>query len=162
MSGVMGSGGPPPKRSSQRRRANDPAAGEPTIGEAAEHVEVPSADPEWHAVVVSWFESLAKSGQSAFYEPSDWATALVLAESMSRELKPQPVVDKDGNVTMVSMPPKAAAVAAFLKGCTVLMATEGDRRRLALELERPKPDVGEAGNVSRIEDARLRIAGGPN
>ena len=52
-----------------------------------------------HPAARRWFESLAESGQSAFYEPSDWATAYVLAETMSRELRPRVVgVTKDGDV----------------------------------------------------------------
>lgn len=104
-----------------------------------------------------WFESLARSGQSAFYEPADWATAVVVAESMSRELKPQPVVVAGGEVRMVELPPKAASVAAWLKGMTALLATEGDRRRALMELQRPKPGGEDGVDVSWIDDARRRL-----
>ncbi len=159
MSGVPGAGGPPPKRSDQRRRANTPAAGEPTHAPGAEDVVAPDPDPEWHPIASRWFVSLGESGQSTFYEPSDWATAAFLAESMSRELKPQPVVSKEGDVTMVTFPPKAASMAAWLKGATALMATEGDRRRLAVELQRGPVVDEEAGHVEHLTDARLRLAG---
>lgn len=123
-------------------------------------VEAPLADPEWHPVAAAWFASLADSGQSRFYEPSDWATAVVLAESISRELKPQPLVigvGKDAVLEMVSMPPKAASVAAWLKGMTALLATEGDRRRSALELHRPAGNGEEASDVTWLDDARARL-----
>lgn len=154
----MGTRGPAPKRSDQRRRANKPEAGEPTKAPGAAEVEIPEADAEWHPVARRWYESLATSGQRAFYEPSDWATAYLLAESMSRELHPQPIVSSEGEVTMVRFPPKAASVAAWLKGTTALLATEADRRRVSLELERPQPPSGEGGgDVAWIDDARRRL-----
>ena len=142
----MGKRGPVPKRSDQRRRENAPEVS-PTKAPGAASVSIPSADPEWNPVAVRWYESLAESGQSAFYEPSDWASAWLLAESMSRELEPQPLVVGSGEhakVEMHRMPPKAASVAAWLKGMSQLIATEGDRRRIGLELQRPAADgVGE-------------------
>jgi hypothetical protein len=62
------------------------------------------------------------------------------------------------DVRMVELPPKAASVAAWLKGMTALLVTEGDRRRAQLELQRPEAQEAE-GNVSWIEDARRRALG---
>lgn len=152
--------GPPPKRSDQRRRTNKPAV-PVDKAEGAGPFEPPAADEGWHPVAVQWFSSLAGSGQARFYEPSDWATAFVIAESMSREFKPQVVgVDLEGKPIFAKVPPKGASLAAWLKGMTALMVTEGDRRRLRLELERPKPAGEEAnGDVAWIDDARDRIRG---
>lgn len=160
MPGVKGSGGPPPKRSDQRRRKNKPATGETTKATGAKKVARPRVDTKWHPVAKRWFESLSKSGQSAFYEPSDWATAYLLAESISRELQPQPMVvglGEDAEVQMVTLPPKGASLAAWLKAMTSLMVTEGDRRRLRLELERPAAGEADDGKVTWIEDARKRL-----
>jgi hypothetical protein len=138
-----------------------PAAGVAVRAPGAEVVEVPSADPSWNPVAVRWYESLAMSGQSKFYEPSDWATAFAVAESMSREFEPQPIVigtGKDATVQMHRVAPKAASVAAWLKAASQLMATEGDRRRMALELERPAPDGDEeGGDVTHLDDVRGRL-----
>jgi len=160
----MGERGPTPKRSHQRRRRNKPeGGGDITTAEGAAKVEVPEADPAWHPVAVRWFESLADSGQSAFYEPSDWALAFVLAESISRELQPQPVVigkGDDARVEMFAMPPKGASLAAWLKGMTALMVSEGDRRRMRIELSRPAaPEGEEAENVSELDEWRQRLRG---
>lgn len=162
MAGVKGSGGPVPKRDDKRRRRNakpqetDHAAG-------ADEVAIPKANSKWHPVAKRWFNSLAASGQSRYYEPSDWATAYLLAETISRELKPQPMTvgrGEDATIQMVYLPPKSASIAAWLKGMTSLLATEGDRRRAALELERPGPGDGEAGgDVAWIDDARNRLRG---
>lgn len=150
----MAERGPVPKRSTQRRRVNKPAAGEPTVAPAAVEVERPEADLEWHPVAVRWFTSLAQSGQSRFYEPSDWATAYLLAESISRELSPHQVA-LAGQVYTLLEAPRGAALAAWLKGMTALLATEGDRRRAAIELQRGEGE--EADGVSWLDDVRDRL-----
>lgn len=161
MAGVPGRGGPPPKRSSQRRRQNKPAGGEIDRAPGAAEVPVPKANSKWHPVAKRWFESLAASGQSVFYEPSDWATAELIAESMSRDLKPQVVgVNEDtGEPVMAVIPLKGASLAGYLKAFAALLVTEGDRRRARIELERPKSGASEgAANVSWLNEAR-RSAG---
>lgn len=157
MPGVPGSGGPPPKRSNQRRRRNKPAGGEIDKAPGADEVTVPDANPKWHPVARQWYESLAASGQSAFYEASDWTTAYTVAESLSRDLKPKVVAVNPvtGDPIRAEAPLNGAALAAFLKACTVLLVTEGDRRRSRLELERPKGDVnGDIADVSWLDEAR--------
>jgi hypothetical protein len=95
------------------------------------------ADENWHPIAQMWYESLAHSGQKIFYQPSDWAVAFLLAESISRDLKPQfvGISETDGPI-YETIPLKGASLAAYLKGFTALMATEGDRRRMQIELER--------------------------
>lgn len=162
MPGVPGAGGPPPKRESHRRRTNQPALGEATKAPAAKKVRVPTADRTWHPVAKQLYNSLKQSGQAAFMEPSDWGTAWVLCESISREMKPQPIGNTEaGEPIMAELPPKGASLAAWLKALSLLMATEGDRRRLRLELERPAPSgaVGEGASVSHIDDIRRRLGG---
>lgn len=119
------------------------------------------ADAAWHPVAVRWYDSLTSSGQRVFYEPSDWALAFLLAESISRELQPQPVHDADGKlVDEVVRPPKGASLAAWLKGMSSLLVTEGDRRRMQIELQRTQPaGEEEGGSVSSIAAWRSRVDG---
>lgn len=162
MPGVKGAGGPPPKRSDQRRRTNPPAAGAPTKAPAGKRPAAPKGDPKWHPVARRWFASLAASGQSKFYEASDWAVAELLAESISRELSPQPMSvgqGKDAHIEMVSLPPKGASLAAWLQGMTRLLATEGDRRRAALELTVPSvPEEKGGADVTKLDEFRRRLS----
>jgi hypothetical protein len=147
----MGERGPVPKRDDQRRRRNVPEGGP---AEKGEHVECtpPPAKTTWHPTARLWYESLASSGQSWWYQASDWATAYVLAEEISRCLHPQVVgFTKDGDVVKGHRP-MGASLAAILKGMTNLMVTEGDRRRARIELERR--NRGTVGTVSWLEDAR--------
>lgn len=170
MPGVKGAGGPPPKRADQRRRRNkDTVPVTRAKGAAPKKRQRPPANSHWHPVARRWYSSLAESGQSKFYEPSDWAVAYMLAEAISRELEPQPlldgsgktVVDSKGEPVMVKRPPKASALSAWWKAMADLMVTEGSRRRLRLELDLPAAGEGgeEAGSVSSLDAWRSRTDG---
>lgn len=134
-----------------------------TVAVGAAKVEPPATDDDWHPVAKRWFNGLKRSGQVVFYEPSDWETAYLLAETISRELKPQPVVVKrDGEsfVEMVSMPLKGTTLSALLKGMTDLMVTEVQRRRARVELQRPDGEEGEeVAGVSQLDEYRRRVEG---
>lgn len=166
MAGVKGAGGPVPKRSDQRRRRNKPATGAvkkvpPKSASGRKPAGRPATNGKWHPVAKRWYNSLADSRQSVFYEPSDWALAYLLAESISRELQPQPVFDEAGKqVAEVSRPPRGSSLGNWLKGMTALLVTEGDRRRLQIELELPDAEGDEeAGSVSSLDAWRDRTSG---
>ena len=134
----MGAHGPVPKRTDQRRRVNKPAI-PVTEAPAAEKPSMPPADDRWHPAAKAWYESLAVSGQSKFYEPSDWATAWIVAESLSRDLKPRFCgLSEDGPV-LQALPISGSSLSGYLRASAVLLVTEGDRRRLSVELQRPAP-----------------------
>lgn len=153
----MGTRGPVPKRTDQRRRTNEPML---PVAKAsgARKVAVPRADAKWHPVAKRWYEALAKSGQVTFYEPSDWATAFLIAESMSRDLNPQFVgITEKGDLAYESIPLKGASLGAYLKAMASLLVTEGDRRRLQIELDRPEPSAPTVpSNVSDMSAARRK------
>lgn len=144
MPGVPGSGGPIPKRAAQRRRTNKP---EVPITEAAASVVVsaPDASDSWHPLARDWFVALGCSGQSAFYEPSDWAQARVLAELLSMQL--------------FSGKPSAMMITAWQAGATELLTTEGARRRMRLELVRASAvDEGAEHADATVMDLTSRLA----
>lgn len=135
----MGSRGPIPKAQAERRRRNKPGGGIDQL--KAGDVVVPSVDPEWHPVASAWFEALTVSGQAVLYQQSDWATAVLIAESMSRDLNPQVVgVTESGGVVKDKIPLKGASLSAYLKAMSSLLVTEGDRRRMRVELERAEEE----------------------
>jgi len=112
--------GPIPERSDRRRRTNKPDI-EIESAPAAEVVVAPVAERHWHPLAKSWFLSLAQSGQSRFYEPSDWQTACVWAEVLSRAL-------------LQGARPSSQLIMAWSAGATELLVTEGARRRMRIEL----------------------------
>lgn len=152
MSGLRG---PVPKKDAERRRRNKAPEGIPTeivnvdellVGE----VEIPVADENWEPLTKEFFDSFRRSGQVIWMEPTDWMTAYMLMETLDRHLKPQdvrvgeirPGQQEGGEVEYVFeekvIPIPGGVLTAILKGLTSLMATEGDRRRLRIELERKK------------------------
>ena len=157
----MGVRGPAPKRADERRRMNKPAVGEEiTTAPAAVKVRVPRADSSWHKVAKMWFQSLAKSGQSRFYEPSDWSTAYLIAESISRDLSQQVIgfTEKEGAI-FGTIPLKGASLSAYLKAMSSLLVTEGDRRRSRVELERGMVvDEDEAASVTALAGFQSKLA----
>ena len=80
--------GPPPKRDSERIRRNKPDTATdsiPMIGE----VEIPDLAMDgvvFHPWVVDFYASLAESGQSKYYEPSDWQIARLVCVWINGQL----------------------------------------------------------------------------
>lgn len=114
--------GPVPKRSSE-------AAGHQTRAERPDKVVMqgpvkpPPARGAWAPLARAWYNALKLSGQSKWYEPSDWQAARVCAELLSWELL------RDGG-------PRAAQMHVVFSAMASLGTTEGDRRRLRIEVER--------------------------
>jgi hypothetical protein len=128
--------GPVPKRTSERRRTNAPEIPAETV-KVVGVVDVPEPDGDWHPIASRWYTALAESAQVKYYEPSDWATAYLIAESISRDLQPQVVGITDrGKPVFETIPMKGASLAAYLRAMSVLIVTEGDRRRLRIEVQR--------------------------
>jgi hypothetical protein len=97
--------------------------------------------------MVEWYVALIESQQSAWYEPSDWALARLWCDIMSAAWA------RDGY-------PSAALIGRWQVATTGLLTTEGDRRRLRIELARQKPTKVEkaAGNATVLrlaEHSRL-------
>jgi hypothetical protein len=115
-------------------------------------VVIPDADPGWHRAARMLYESLPQSGQAEFYQQSDWMAAWLLCESISRELEPQPVVAA-GVIELHALPPKGAAMNSWRSTMAALLVTEGDRRRLRLELEREEAPE----EVTSIDRYRRRL-----
>lgn len=140
----MGTRGPVPKRSSQRRRENKPEI-PLRAGRAAARPRVPAADRTWHPIARGMFESLQRSGQSEFFEASDWQSARLAAEATSRLLKAEKF--------------SAMLLSAVDAMWARLLMTEADRRRLRIELERPAEDEDEAAAVADLDQYRGRLSG---
>lgn len=113
--------GPLPKRSDQRRRANKPDV-PLRKGKAQPFVSCPPAGKDWDKRARDWYKSLALSGQSVFYEPTDWHTALVAGALLSD-------IYRNGFAV-------ASQMQAWIAMNSELMATEGARRRARVELVR--------------------------
>lgn len=134
--------GPVPKRSQERRRRNkggDAGMEVETLEVDLGEVVAPEPRPWWEDTVKEFFTSFIDSAQSQFYEPSDWQVLMMVCEQLDREVKPKPIVTGEGEnqtVTMMRVPMPGSKMTSILKALSTLMATEGDRRKLRLEIER--------------------------
>jgi hypothetical protein len=84
-------------------------------------ITIPKANPNWHPQARSWYNSLALSGQSDFYEASDWATAVIAAQLLDHYLRSR---------TIMILP-------QFLRLSERLGVTIIDRKRNRIELDAP-------------------------
>ena len=123
--------GPVPKHSSQRRRRN--ADSVPDRARAGASVAPPEIREDIHPMAAAWYEALQVSGQAQFYEASDWLQAQIVAEAIDRFMA-------EGS---------AALLNSILSASGSLLVTEGDRRRLRLELVREERSESPAPRPAR-------------
>jgi len=115
--------GPVPKRDSERIRRNKPDVPMATI-HAIGAVKVPELDLEDpHSIVVELWQGMVDSAQSKYFEPSDWAFARMTLHFANQQIQ------KGGRVNGQVL----ATVASMLSN---LLVTEGDRRKVRVEVER--------------------------
>ncbi|HEX8626726.1 MAG TPA: hypothetical protein VF755_00955 [Catenuloplanes sp.] len=140
----MGERGPVPKRADQRRRRNgdDPitrvAAGTPVV---APLLAFPA-----HPIAQDWYDSLARSGQARFFEPSDWQAARLVAYDLTRHLHA-------GRVS-------AQMLAAIWSAMGDLLTTEASRRRVRMEIDRTttaEVDAAQAAKVAVMDEYRRGV-----
>ena len=112
-------------------------------GQSAGAPPVPVESSAWHPVAQGWYRSLRMSGQSQWYEASDWATAWVAAEVLSR------LYEFGFSATLLEQWNSMAAR---------LMVAEGDRRRLRIELVRDEDtDDDEAESAEMLGALRAEL-----
>ncbi|WP_156969612.1 hypothetical protein [Knoellia subterranea] len=87
-------------------------------------VVVPDPNPDWGAMATMLWSSATDSGVSTFYGSTDWATLYLLCDTV------QHWTEQGGRRS-----PELLRV--VMQGLGSLLFTEGDRRRLRVELEQP-------------------------
>ncbi|PWH05204.1 hypothetical protein DEO23_14075 [Brachybacterium endophyticum] len=138
----MGTRGPMPKRTESRQRRNAP---ERDVEKAAgaDVVKQPPASRDWHPIAKRLWKAMGQSGQARFYEPSDWAVAYSLMDDLSHY--------KNGAKRSGQM------LQTIMSALTGLMLTEGDRRRLQIELSRPSAEDDDDSKVVVMDKWRQRL-----
>lgn len=138
----MGARGPAPKRASQRRRQNKTEPVTQAVSDGAIHG--PALEGEHSDQARRFWEALRRSGQAQFYEASDWAVADILLLAI------------DAFVAR----PSAMMLASLNSAMSNLLVTEGDRRRVRLELDRaPVKTPADGSDVAELDEYRRRVAG---
>jgi hypothetical protein len=134
--------GPVPNRSDQRVRRNIPEIPIDKITVIGP-VKVPDlkvANP--HPLVIDLFESMKTSGQSKYYEDSDWAHAQVTFHFLNDLLR--------------SSRPSAMLLSTVSSMMTALLLTEGDRRKVRIEVERNQSQ-GDAQVISVADHFKKQL-----
>lgn len=138
----MGDRGPVPNRSTDLSRERDANRGDrPEITKGTlRPVTIPEADPDWHPIAHMLWEGLIESGQSDWYQQSDWAFAYSLMEDLTRYKEPL-VNQKTGEEYFKRSGQMLQTIYSAMER---LLVTEGDRRRARIELSAPDDSDEEA------------------
>lgn len=130
--------GPVPKRSEERRRRNSKGYVDRTAPSRVEATGPPA--PGWvDGLARKWYESLRISGQSLYYADSDWAFALLVCLA----------------IQTFEAKPTAFMFGQIMSAMRSLVATEGHRRSLRLELHQLSViDEDELAAVAALEAYR--------
>ena len=124
----MGAHGNIPKRSDQPRLGHSHGKNEfddiRKVQVSSRKPAWPKASENWDDNARRWYNSLRRSGQSEFYEPSDIETAYFVATQMSDFLL--------GTYRTA----RGEMLRAIQTGMSLLLNTEADRRRAGVELVR--------------------------
>lgn len=169
----MGRRGPLPQRGLQRRKSHQKIIdAQTTIGSMNASVEAPyDPDESWHPIAISLYESVQHSGQAAFYVESDFTKLYLLCDQLSQNLQPQFVgMAKDWKVVMVDgeerlvqyqkpiagiVPMNGATLNALQSVMTSLGISEGDRRRMGIELVHKQAESDDEAAAQARQDAAL-------
>jgi hypothetical protein len=137
--------GPVPDREGNlarpRSRKGKEYATEVTRGVALP-TEPPDPDPEWHPIALMLWEGALSSGQASFYQNSDYAMLYSLCDDIS-------YIKKRGQRS-------AQMLATVYSAMTSLLITEGDRRRVRVELDPPVAPIATEGEEA-LEEYRAQL-----
>lgn len=119
----MGITGPVPKRSDERVRRNAEVIPIEKLVAAGLVIAPALALDDPHPMVVNFYDSLKESAQAKYYEPSDWEYARYVMYFINKLMRQ-------------GEKPSAVMFAAINTALSNLLVTEGDRRRVRIEVER--------------------------
>ena len=136
----MGVKGPIPKRSTEGHRitqARKLDGGVEPVNVVAEPVKPPSLDPGWHPIAKKLWKAVEQSTFTRYYEPSDWIVLYSTCDDLSFY-----------KMQHMRSPTALAAINAML---TSLLLTEGDRRRVQIEINRIDESEAESAGVVALQ-----------
>ncbi|WKW87222.1 terminase small subunit [Mycobacterium phage Chargerpower] len=150
---MAGTRGPIGKRDEERVRRNVPENPTETVVVHGAVVIPELGDitfnGETHPLISDMYEAIKASAAVKYYEPTDWQFARLALYTLNQEL----IFARD-----LGKPIGAMKLTAINQMLSALLLTEGDRRRVRLEIERA-PSDSPAGKVLDVTDAlRQRLA----
>lgn len=109
-----------------------------------------------HPFVVEFYESIRQSAQSNYYEPSDWQFARLTMYTLNEELN---AVYQSGDNKGKKKPLGVMKLQVINQMMSTLLLTEGDRRRVRMEIERNAGPTAEGGKVLTMADHFKQVLG---
>ena len=145
--------GPVPRRSEDLARPRERKGGDqvPVTKGQLRPVRIPAADPKWHPIAKRLYNACKTSGQSDFYQNSDWMMLWSVCEDLSFYKTPR--VSRDGEEYSKRSGQMLQTIYTAMER---LLVTEGDRRRVRIELSAPEEE-GESAAVLAIADYRAEL-----
>lgn len=140
----LGKPGPIPDREDALARPRERKGGDqqPVTRGELRPVVVPHMDHDWHPIAQKFWKSLKTSGQADYYQDSDWAFAYSLCDDLSYYKKG---VKRSGQMLQ-----------SIYSAMERLLVTEGDRRRVRIELHAPD-DGTEDAEVLAIDSYKAEL-----
>lgn len=102
----------------------------------------PEPDPAWHEIAKMVWHAAQDSGQADFYQQSDIAYLYNVCEELSTYKTSSQWIDKESGEIRTKR--SGQMFQSIMSAMTSLLLTEGDRRRVRIELQKPpevKPDL---------------------
>ena len=132
--------GPVPNRSEDLTRPRERRGGEyatPVTKGVALPTTWPDAPEEWCEIAKMAYESIQRSGQASFLQQSDVAMAYMLCENLD-------FYQTQTWSTSGDRKRSPEMLKALLTGFSNILMTEGDRRRVKIELDEPSDPKAKA------------------
>lgn len=154
----MGDRGPSGKRSDMKNGHRTKAElGEITKGSAGAEIVWFDAPADWQELTRYMYEGIQVSGETKYFEQSDVVAVRYLLENVDISIRPyekmsdgKTVLDDSGKPIMVVPKPNSNLVSAIMSGLGNLGLTEGDRRRMKMELVRDSGPNEDQENASSV------------
>lgn len=143
----MGSRGPIPDRESNLARSRERKGSDEQAAKRGQLQPIAidwQPDPEWSEFVTQCWEAASASGMADFYQDTDYAELWFICQELDRYTA-QKVNTKTGELYYKQSP---EMVKALLTGLSNLGFTEGDRRRIRIELDAPEVEQASASVVA--------------
>ncbi|QBP30488.1 terminase small subunit [Mycobacterium phage Charm] len=149
---MAGTRGPIGKRDEELVRRNVKEPVDKVVAHGA--VQIPelgdiSFNGETHPLITDMYESIKASAAVKYYEPTDWQFARLALFTLNQEL----IFARDNGKPVGAM--KLTAINQML---SALLLTEGDRRRVRLEIERNPGDSPTGDVVDMTSMLKQRLA----
>lgn len=122
--------------------------------------DIPKAPDRWHPIAIHMYNSVLKSRQSYYYEPSDYMVLFTSCENLSRQLKTRYVATsrETGEPVYAKVPMGPGEISSFLSACTQLGLTLAARRRLEVDIRQATTsDQDDERAVTDINEYRERL-----